>query len=329
MDVPGDGRKATRFPIAPTDIRAVRRLASRLGLVALVLAVTALVASAGSGQARVRTSANGLIAYDSDVAGPLEIYVMNPDGSAKRRITRGGQNGVPSWSPDGRWIAFVSNRHRRDEIYVMNADGSHRRRLTNDRPSATFAAWAPDGSKIAYVRNNCDSKCDIYLIRPDGSGKQRLTRSGRNAFPSWSPDSSKIAFTHADAGSDRSDIYVMNADGTGAVNLTANLPGGSYEPAWSPDGTTIAFTYACGGCDEQLAFMNADGTQQRGLIFYYDNEPVPASEPAWSPDGKQIVFQTQQTLWVMNADGTAASRVAFDGDNHNPNWQPLPAPSTP
>jgi len=274
--------------------------------------------------------AGGKIAYDSDVAGPRDVWVMNPGGSGKRRLTRGpGDSLHPSWSPDGRRIVFARSRAAGvsagkrqpagSDLYVMDADGRRQRRLTNDHATEAEPTWSPDGSSIAFVRGSCEPTCDIYVVRSDGTGEHRLTRTGASGSPTWSPDGTRIAFTSVH-GADRFDIYAINVDGTGVRNLTSNLPGNSVYPSWSPDGQTLVFSYhaLCEDCILTLAFIGTDGSHVR----YVDTGTCCPSEPAWSPDGKQIVFQNQQTLRVIDAAGGSSSRIAFSGNNHNPSWKP-------
>jgi WD40-like Beta Propeller Repeat len=308
--------------------RVVAFLLGAGALAAVGVATSPIARSASIGYTSPTLARNGLIAYDSDVASPVpEVYVMNPDGSHKRRLTQSGNNVEPSWSPDGRLIVFVQGGKSSAALWVMNADGSGRRRLTSGLGIDHDPRWSPDGRSIAFSRGSCDPKCDIYVMRPDGSRVHRLTRDGHSFWPTWAPDSSRIAFSRDKSGinRDRTDIYVMKEDGTGPRDLTSlNRSSGfqpnSFEPAWSPDGQTIVFSYyGCDGCDTKLAFMNPDGSHVRHL----KGGPGGLDQPAWSPDGKWIVLQTQQTLWVINAAGTTGRRIAFNGDNHNPSWQPL------
>jgi TolB protein len=277
-----------------------------------------------------------LIAYDSDVAGPVEVFVMRSDGRQKRRLTHGGQNDEPRWSPDGRRIAYVhggcSNTGcspaTRSSLWIMNANGSGQRRLTSGRSVDNDPRWSPDGRWIAFTRGTaCTSngcRLDIWLIRPNGTGARPLTRNGGSAEPSWSPDGKQIAFDGPSADGMRWDLYVMNADGKGARDLTAKVSNPNLSvarPAWSPDGQWIMYT-PFGYIGSTLTFISPGGTQGKTLNMHNGDD---VSEPSWSPDGKWIVYETQQTLWVTDfATFRKSRRVAFNGDNHNPDWQPLP-----
>lgn len=131
--------------------------------------------------------------------------------------------------------------------------------------------------------------------------------------PAWSPDGRRIAFEAAEPAR-KSDVYVMNADGSELQRLTRN-PAGDVDPAWSPDGQKIAFAgYRNHGDQVDIFVMNADGTDQRSLT----HSAVHESAPTWSPDGQKIAFTRTRGRWgwskrctsscahlyVMNADGS-------------------------
>jgi Tol biopolymer transport system component len=201
---------------------------------------------------------------------PRGIWVMNADGSGMTQLTFGTDEG-PAYSPDGGMIAY-SHFESPGGIVLMSTDGTYLRRLTS-RIYDSAPDWSPDGGKIAFVRNFNQ----IYVVNVDGTGGAALTRGGGATNPSWSPDGTKITFERYDAIRYRTDVWVVNADGSGQVNLTGRLTRTFYgNPAWSPDGTEIVVTRRddCGG--NGIAIIAADGRGETGLYCNYD-----ARNPAW------------------------------------------------
>lgn len=162
---------------------------------------------------------------------------------------------------------------------------------------------------------------EIYLIDDNGS-RQRLLHGTGGRNPVWSPDGQMIAYEDASGGS--SQIWVMNADGTGKTRLTTT--GTNRSPAWSPLGDKIVFTSDRGGSGTDAIYvMNADGTGQTRLTA---TSIMHESEPVWSPIGNKIAFVrvllvTGGEVFVINADGTGETRITNNSasDSH-PTWSP-------
>jgi WD40-like Beta Propeller Repeat len=275
---------------------------------------------------------NGRIAFASvrdTGATNLEIFTMNPDGSDVVRLTNAvGNDQLPTWSPDGTKIAFISVRDGNNEVYVMNADGTNQTRLTNHTSTDTTPTWSPDGTKIAFASTR-PGNAEIYTMNAsDGSNITRLTtNSVADQFPSWSPDGTKIAWQSLIPGN--IEIYTMNTDGSGQTRIT-NTSAISGVPDWSPDGTKIAFASTRTGATE-IYTMNSNGSNQTRITFTATSTSY-NSYPAWSPDGTKISYTSLQNsgdpeIYVMDPSGGSQTRLTTSaGSDLYTSWQRLSTP---
>jgi WD40-like Beta Propeller Repeat len=298
-------------------------------LVQLLFAVLALglVSSAGA----TPPGTNGRIAYSSERSGNAELYSVNFDGSAERRLTwTGSSEGDPAWSPDGTKIAYASaGSGSRSRIWVMNADGSGQTQLA---ASSTESAddiqpqWSPDGTQIAFASTRVNT-WNVWVINADGTGLRRVTDFLSND-PAWSPDGRQIAYVGLDA------IGVVDATGENAHWITG--PGGwAGAPSWSPDGRLLVFNRNDDrGYPGELYVVRPDGSNEAQLTSGGFNN----AHASWSPDGTHIAFQRAERapggwhVWTMAADGSNARQITTVAEEGGPDWgtsQVVPEPSVP
>ena len=268
-----------------------------------------------------------LIAFTSQRDGSFTAYTMRYDGSQETRISEENLKATDAvMSPDGTRIAYVTDRDGDAEIWVVNSDGTDAVRLTDNQFNELSPAWSPDGQKIAMMSDR-DGNPEIYVMNADGKDPVRLTdHPGADLFPTWSPDGSRIAFTvhregekrvqvmstavedfattggYFDLKSLEGDIWVINADGSGAEVLVSD-PSNNARPTWSPDGHQIVFNSNRDG-DQEIYAINIDGT---GLTRLTNRKGVDRSPFCYQKNG-EILFTCDEggtiNVWMMEADGS-------------------------
>jgi Tol biopolymer transport system component len=311
-------------------------LLTAMALGALLVCGVTLFAREDHAQAAF-PGADGKIAFLSQRENPLaDIYVMNPNGSSLMNLTSdiGGQSLSAHWSPDGHRIVFEWNDPEvgNQDVWVMNEDGSNKVNLTHNRDTDTTfnqiqPKWSPDGNKIVYVSSDSTGNTSIHTMNADGSHDTVLETPAGAQQPDWGTNG-KIAFvargdTFPGSVYVNYDIYTMNADGTGLVNLS-NTPAPESYPSWSPDSSKIAFMKIVEDQNPtELFAMDANGTN---LVRLTENTSTDYG-PKWSPSGTKITFGRdvggQMEVFIMNADGSKQANITNNpAHDYFPDWQP-------
>src|SRR5215203_5749754 len=286
-------------------------------LVPALMAVCLMLAPTQEALASAFPGANGKIVFSSNrstgtgVNNPehdQEIFSMNPDGTALKQLTKNkaGQDIDPTYSSDGKKIAFRSDRTGDSEIFVMNSDGTGQKNLTNNPGNDLRPSFAADGKKMLFQSTRTGNS-EIFVMNSDGTGQTDLTNDPASDFnATFSPKGDKIAFVSVRSGLDP-EIFVMNSNGTGQTPLTAN-DALDDEPSFSPDGKKIAFKSSRDG-SEDVFVMDASGANQTNItpntIGVFDREPD------WQPKAATFTVNTASDV----GDGTCTLREAIDASN--------------
>jgi TolB protein len=219
------------------------------------------------------------------------FFIVNQDGSNLQRLTEGRlDKGAPLVSPDGTRVAFIGIDDKdKFQTYVVPIGGGEAKCLTCETKEKKYSpAWSPDGKRIAYAEYK-NHVLNIHVVDAEGSNHVQLTNTPlySNSSPFWSPDGQRIAFVSSREGNRmdlaRGDVYVMNADGSGEVNLTRDPEEDNY-PAWSSDGKLVYFISLRDGY-AQIYSVKPDGSEQQRVLYSLGNDLRITPQPRLGPNG--------------------------------------------
>ena len=259
----------------------------------------------------------GKIVYVCNDGSFDQICLMNADGSNRRQLTNEKATSFyPSISPDGKQIAFSSNRDGNFEIYLMDINGGNVTQLTNGIGNLYAPAISPNGNRIAFT-NDTGGVQSIWLMKIDGSNARPLdAEDNRGIDPVWSPTGGQILFASDRSGSTQ--LYTMNADGSKVQRLVQyNSPTVGGRSSWATNDAWIAF-YSGDTANHNIFVVDPSGSDMRQLTDGGDN-----LGPSFSPDSNWIAFTSfrdgNNEIYVMRTDGSQVTRLTTSPDS---DWQP-------
>ena len=250
---------------------------------------------------------------------PSDIWVMDADGGNQVRLTATVETSEswPSWSPDGRYIAYVAKLEGYGaplDLWVMNADGTDQRDLglCPGIENCGKLAWSPDGRRVAYAQGS-----DLYVAELATGTSTRIVSGaaspvypGSGPGPTWLPNGKSIAFSCGGA------LCAVPAEGGDYRKVAPEL----RDPEWSPAGNAVVGWYS----------PNAQGYEAYVVVHYLDGRSstfitgasLPASMPSWSPDGRAIVYEEGGHVFRIDADSTDRVKLTSGSGNWTPDWGP-------
>jgi len=255
-----------------------------------------------------------------------DIWTVETIGGVARPVTMHEAHDInPSFSPDGRWIAFSSNRHGSYDAFVVPAHGGRPRRLTFDSAQDMVVGWTPDGKNVLFNStrgNDFPATSDVYSVPMEG-GREQVLPFLEAKEVSFSPAGSLAAFTRGPGlwyrkgyrGSSNDDIWIAKADGTNVRRLTS-FNGQDSSPLWSPDGRKIYYVseHFPGPANIVAVDLSAAGLIEGKPIAVTIHKEDAVRRPRISANGEWLVYECGGDLWVspVKGEGATARKLAIE-----------------
>jgi tricorn protease len=320
-------------PLRPRLMHPTVTGTSAMRTFAAALAVLTLAAVAGA-QEPIRMGRTPDISPDGKLVAFSylgDIWVVETIGGTAHAVTAHPAHDLaPVFSPDGRQLAFSSNRHGSYNVYVVGVEGGKPRRVTFDSDNDLVSGWSPDGKQILFASTRSTDypqNFELYTVPAEGGRAHRVSAAdGKEGV--FSPDGTRIAYIRGPGawyrkgyrGSSNDDVWISNADGTNNLRLT-NFEGQDNSPMWSADGKDVYYvsefhgtpanivrTAASAAVKPEINAVPADPPKQ--LTFHKDDA---VRRARISANGAWIVYECGPDLWVVSTkEGGAPRKLAIE-----------------
>jgi len=266
-----------------------------------------------------------------------DIWVVEAIGGVARPVTMHEKHDMmPIFSPDGRKIAFSSNRHGNYDVFVVSVQGGRPTRLTFDSADDYASGWSPDGKYILFSSSRSTSfpfNYELYKVSVDGGRAERISRfEGREGV--YSPSGDEIAYVRGPGawyrkgyrGSSNDDIWVCNADGSNNRQLTS-FNGQDNAPMWAADGRAVYYVSEIFGTPANIVRQEIASPEGAALtvkaapeqITFHKEDGVRRARI--SASGAWIIYECGPDVWVVSSKGGPARKLAIEvhaDDKTNP-----------
>ena len=230
-----------------------------------------------------------------------DVWVMEAEGGHARPLTtQAAVDGVPTWFPDGRRVAFFSEREGRRAVWSVDVATREEKPLLPSGQDLEFPRLSPDGRRVAFASKE-GATLNVWIADLEGGSPNAITFDRESvSYACWSPDGRWLA-AQMRRGED-SQVVVLPAQG-GKLEQLTDEPGQSWAYSWSPDGDKIAFAAFREG------FWNvwwvSRSTRERRQLTRYQKPDAYVRYPAWSPRGDRLVYEYAETtgnIWILEAE---------------------------
>ena len=277
---------------------------------------------------RVITSSlqDGLIVLALNEAGYSHLFAFQPTELPYTRLTSGPWDDItPALSPDGKWLAFASNRSGQWDLYLLDLQSGDLNRVTDTPDYDAYPAWSPDGNLLAYETYNTDLEVVIRSVFDDQTFINLSEHPSADFHPTWSPSGRHLAFVSNRSG--ESEIWLADFDKFGEdrfTNLSQNPDAQESHPAWSPDGS--ALTWMASQSENHNLYIWKPGQSAHYVAS--------GDWPIWSPDGSTLLTtllapdQTLLTAYQADQALLELPPIILPGSVSGLTWgvHPLPSP---